>query len=92
MSKHSSVLCSLCLCSAWLSANGVSAEYALRGEDLHAVESSQRDQWGHHTVRGQSKTCNNTLWQLYKVVVQIIGLNPCSGRLQSVKVWNTVLA
>ena len=45
---------SVCVCSAWLSADGVSAEYALRGEDLHAVESSQRDQRGHHAVRGQS--------------------------------------
>lgn len=44
----------LCLCSAWLGADGVSAEHAVRGEDLHAVEGSQRDQRGHHAVRGQS--------------------------------------
>lgn len=61
----------LCVCSAGLSADGVSAEHALRREDLHAVESSQRDQRGHHAVRGQSNTAT----------VQVVG----AGQLQSVK-------
>lgn len=58
------VLRTPCPCSAWLCTDGVSAEYALRREDLHAVEGSQRDQRGHHAVRGQSKPfkhCSHSL-------------------------------
>lgn len=72
--RRSDVFSTLCLGSAWLRADGVSAEYTLWREDLHAVESSQRDQWSHHTLRGQSATSNNdqTLCQLYLVMVKVL--------------------